>query len=196
MKRPINVFVSYDPKDTEFKIALERHLSSLIRNGKIILWADNQIALGSSWDLSVRKNLNKSDLLILLLSNDFMSSDKIWEVEIKESLERRQRGDALLILPIMVRPCDIEGTFISAIQRLPRELNQSISTAQNQDESWTKITIEIRQIVDDFDRILMEASTEIERSTSTNQLFGQKNIISGSVIIVGGNLHIGDIITE
>ncbi len=194
MTKPIQIFISYAQEDAVSREALTKHLAGLRRSGKVTLWSDNQITLGVNWDDQTRDRLRQADIVALLLSGDFMNSDHIWDNELKESLARREKGEKVMLLPILVKPCLLTGTIFEKIQRLPRN-QQAVSEHANLDEAWYKIAVEISAVVDSFQETVSavsQATASGDVADAVNKAIGNKNMISGSVIIVGGNLHIGD----
>lgn len=189
------LFISATPADTLFKDALVKHLASLRRAGKIEIWSEGEVALGAVWDTVTKQQLQQADVVVLLLSDDFMASDRIWENELKESLERRAKGDAVMLLPILVRPCVIKNTVLETIQGLPRD-GRAVSQYSNQDEAWYKIATEIGQLASDFPSVIgkIRQSTTTLPSAQVQEAFGSQNTISGSVIIVGGKSNAADVL--
>jgi len=149
---------------------------------------------GAIWDSIAREHLRRADVVVVLVSSDFMASDAIWDNELRESLEWRKNGEALMLLPILVRSCVIKNTVIETIQGLPRN-QTAVSAHINQDEAWYHIVLEITRLVENFEQDLantIKTSAKHTASTPIQQIIGSKNVISGSVIIVGGNLILGD----
>jgi hypothetical protein len=52
-----------------------RDLSLLKREGVIAGWHDREISAGQEWDEAIRSHLDSADLILLLVSSDFMASD-------------------------------------------------------------------------------------------------------------------------
>ena len=69
------VFISYCHEDEVFKNELEKHLSSLQRQGLIDIWHDRCINPGDEWKDVIDENLNTSDIILFLVSSDFLSSN-------------------------------------------------------------------------------------------------------------------------
>jgi hypothetical protein len=189
----LNFFLSSAPADKVFKEAFINHLSSLRRAKKIEIWSESEIMPGAVWKTVTKQQLQQADIIVLLLSDDFMASDEIWDNELRESLERRAKGEAVMLLPILVRPCIIKHTVLENIQGLPRD-GRAVSQYGDPDEAWYKIAVEIDHLTENFASIVASSrqKTASAPPIQTQQIIGSKNVISGSVIIVGGNLIIGD----
>jgi TIR domain len=81
-------------------------LSTLRRQCEIAEWHDRQIVAGSDWARDIDAHLDSADVVLLLLSADFIASDYCWGVEMRRALERHGSGEAVVI-PVILRPVDV-----------------------------------------------------------------------------------------
>lgn len=144
--KPLEIFFSYAHEDEEFRIALENHLSILKRKGFIKSWHDRNIKAGTNWSGEINNHLNTADIILFLVSSDFLASDYIWENEMKRALERHNRGEALVI-PIILRPVDWQGAPFENLQMLPKDA-KPVSLYKDNDEAFLDIAINIRDVVE------------------------------------------------
>lgn len=144
----VSCFVSYSHKDEDFRIELGKHLRALERSGLVKLWYDRKIIAGSDWNDVINKKLTSSDIILVLISADFIDSEYCYDVEMKHMLELHNLGKALMI-PIILRPTTLEGTPLADLQALPRDANP-ISMWQNRDAAFVNVTEGIRQAILDF----------------------------------------------
>ena len=93
MSDTIEVFISYSKQDKELRDGLLAHLRPLETKG-IITWHDRQILPGTRWDEEIRARLNAADIILLLISADFLNTDYCKNVEIPEALRRHEAGEA------------------------------------------------------------------------------------------------------
>lgn len=115
----VRVFFSYSHEDESYRLELENSLANL-RRGKIIdVWYDDRIAPGDDFDRNIKSELEAADLILFLVSRDFLSSKYIWEVEVPLAMQRYEAGDARII-PIILRPCDWKDTCFKTIEALPK----------------------------------------------------------------------------
>ena len=70
----LDVFFSYSHCDEELRDGLESHLSLLKREGLIRSWHDRRIAAGDGWKQAIDEHLEGADLILLLISADFLAS--------------------------------------------------------------------------------------------------------------------------
>ena len=143
---PAKVFISYAHKDRSYREQLETHLKILERTSVIEPWHDGEIAAGSLWRNEVEENLLNSQVILLLVSPDFITSDFCYETETNAALELRRLGRAVVI-PILLRPCVWHGASFSSLQVVPAD-NSPIALAKNQDAAFVEIVNEIKRAVE------------------------------------------------
>lgn len=141
------VFVSYSKADTQHLAKLENHLSLLKRNGTIDTWNCRKLLPGEKWDGKIKKELEEADLILFLVSDDFLATDYIWDVEIKRAIERdNDPNDSVRVIPIIVRACDWEDSPLGIYNTAPKKA-EVIKSAVNIDEAWTKVVKELKGIL-------------------------------------------------
>src|SRR3954462_15012841 len=133
----VKAFISYSHADVHFKDELEKHLATLRRNGEIESWTDTMISPSEVWNESISKSLNTADLIICLISADFINSDYCYDIEMKDALTRHNSGKAQII-PIIIRSCDWSDTPFSTIQVLPT-LGKPIHEWPDQDQAYMNV---------------------------------------------------------
>jgi hypothetical protein len=141
----IRVFIAYSRKDSDFMQELKIHLTPLERSQKIKIWCDNDIEAGSNWDLSIKNELQKADIILLLVSSDSMASDYFYSQEVKEALKRDRRKETKVI-PIVLRPCFWDETPLKTLQALPKD-GQPISRWEKKDEAYVNIVKSIKKVI-------------------------------------------------
>src|SRR5882724_6366566 len=92
----------------------------LKRSSKISFWHDRRIPAGNNWKLEIDDHLNKADIILLLVSPDFLDSDYCYHKEATRALKRHNAGKARVI-PVMLRDCDWEGAPFADCQGLPKD---------------------------------------------------------------------------
>ena len=120
MKEPIKIFLCYAREDEALLNKLKTHLRPLQRQNLIDVWNDRNISAGTEWEKEISQHLNTAQIILLLVSPDFMNSDYCYGIEMKRALERHERDEALVI-PIIVRPTYWKTTPLSQIQVLPTD---------------------------------------------------------------------------
>src|SRR6266480_3613729 len=100
---PVTIFFCYAREDEALLNKFKTHLRPLQREGLIAVWHDRDISAGTEWEPEISKYLNTAQIILLLVSPDFMNSDYCYGIEMKQALERHERGEAKVI-PIILRP--------------------------------------------------------------------------------------------
>lgn len=124
---------------------LETHLSCLKRQGLIRPWRDRAIEAGVEWAEDIKAHLESAQIILLLISPDFMASDYCYDIEMKRAIERHQEGTAKVI-PIILRPVDWQGTPFSKLQSLPTD-GRAITVSSDLDTAFFEVARGIRQAI-------------------------------------------------
>lgn len=117
---PVRVFLSYSHADDDMREKLARHLTILVRGGVISTWHDRMILPGEEWDGKIRAELGAADIVLLLISADFLSSNYCYEVEVQSALTRHKQGRGIVI-PIIVHDCLWHEAPFGRLQALPQD---------------------------------------------------------------------------
>lgn len=143
---PANVFISYAHEDRGFRAELEKHLKALERDGSIASWSDIKLVAGEEWDKSIKKELEEADIVIFLVSSDFIASDYCYDVEVKQSMERHEKREAVVI-PVIIRPCFWQGAPFAKIQATPIDASglEPITKWKNLDDAWYHVVLDIKE---------------------------------------------------
>ncbi len=144
--QPIELFISYTHKDDRLRKELETHLSALRRQGIVASWCDRRIEAGSEWAGQIHDKLNTAQVILLMISADFIASDYCNDVELKRAMERHNNSEAKVI-PIFVRPCDWKGMPFGKLQGVPSDA-KPVASYSSRDKAWTEVAQAIRRAVE------------------------------------------------
>lgn len=171
----VRIFISFAHEDEAYFRRLSAHLALLRRSGVISEWHARMLLAGSDWSQEIDEYIDKAELILLLVSPDFINSDYSYEREIHRALVRHAAREARVI-PIFIRPVDIHGAPWAALRGLPRN-GKAVITWRDQDEAWSEVVTEIRHVVKSI-RLQSESvgqtrelklSVSIEESSATSQ---------------------------
>jgi len=143
--RPIKVFFSYSHKDRKLLEKLKTHLSLLQREGLIQEWHDGCIQAGQEWESEINQQLEAADLILLLISPEFMKSEFCYAKEMERALQRHEAGTARVV-PIILRPTDWQSAPFGKLQCLPLE-GKPVTKWVDKDEAFLNIVTGIRQTI-------------------------------------------------
>jgi internalin A len=139
---PVRAFVSYAHEDKDYLPHLRAALSPLVRLQKLQLWDDHEIKAGDEWEEMLLQRLSESDIVLCLVSADFVASDFCFKTEFGAALEAHHRGEKTIV-PIMLRQTDWSDLPLSKIQGVPGG-NEWIASAADKDAAWTKVSESLR----------------------------------------------------
>lgn len=117
--QPVHVFISYARKDEVFYNQLVKHLSVLRRERVIAVWHDRLIQPGEDWAQQISNYLENADIILFLISADFLASDAS-NAEVIKAIERHDAGEAR-VLPIILRPVELQDSPLNRLQVLPKD---------------------------------------------------------------------------
>lgn len=137
------IFFSYSHVDEDLRDQLETHLSGLRRQGIISSWHDRKITAGTELGKSIDNHLNAADIILLLVSPDFIDSDYCYAQEMKRALERHQTGEARVI-PVILRPCDWHDLPFGKLLAAPID-GRPITMWPNIDQAFLDVVTAIKR---------------------------------------------------
>jgi internalin A len=142
--KPITLFYSYSHKDEALRDELETHLKLLQRRRLIDGWHDRRIAAGEEWSARIDEHLDRADIILLLISSDFLASD-YYDAQIKRALERHDAHDARVV-PIILRDVSLEGAPFARLTPLPKD-GVPVTKWPNRDSAWRDVSEGIERLV-------------------------------------------------
>jgi hypothetical protein len=116
--RPMRLFLSYAHEDATLRERLEAHMAGLRRAGVVEPWSDRGISPGSDWGHDIDQRLQEADIVLLLVSADFMNSAYAFDIEVQRAMRRHEAGEAVVI-PVVLKPVDWQDAPFAALQALP-----------------------------------------------------------------------------
>ena len=79
---PAKIFLCFAREDEALLNPLKSHLIPLKRQGLIDFWYGRDISTGAEWENEISRHLNAAQIILLLVSSDFMASDR-WQTSDK-----------------------------------------------------------------------------------------------------------------
>lgn len=142
---PVKIFYSYAHEDEVLRDKLSTYLGVLRQNNKIEEWHDRKIKPGIDFNTEISGKLETADVILFLISEDFLNSDYCFGIEVNKAFEL-QKTQSVEIIPILLKPCLFEESRFSQLQIIPRDA-KPITTSDSKEDTWTTVAREIRDIV-------------------------------------------------
>ncbi len=149
MSDPIQVCCCYSdaPRDIRLFERLKKHLATLIYSKRIILWHPEELRPGDNREVEIAFQLATADIILLLQSSDFLSSQFCLT----------QMGFALIlyhqrqtpVIPILLATSDWEHSPVFQLEALPHSGKAVASfSGDKRDQVFLDIALCIRAEVD------------------------------------------------
>ncbi len=157
MSQPaIEIFFSYARKDELLRDELAKHLKPLRQQGIIKDWHDREIPPGAEWQNEIDRHLESAQIILLLISADFLNSDYCYSFELKRALERHESKEACVI-PVILRSCDWQNTGFGKLAALPKD-GKAIRSWLDLDEAFTAVVAGLRWKITQLTSVIARTS--------------------------------------
>ncbi len=142
----LSLFVSYSHKDERFRDEFRGALTAYERKGELVVWQDTMIVPGQKWEPEILRKLEEAEIIVLLLSNDFIKSDYCM-VKAFEIAKRRDATGECVIVPIVVRACPFKKLDLGEIQAIYPN-GKAIKQHRDRDVAWLEVTKELDRVIE------------------------------------------------
>ena len=161
MPIPLELFCCSAREDQEMLESLRKHLMPLQRQGQITIWSNANIHAGMEWEKELHRHLESADIILLLISPDFMNSEYCYSTEMKRAIERSEQGSACVI-PILLRPTFWRDAPFARLQVLPSNATP-VTGWPDRDSAFHNITEHLTQVFPEILTRRAQVELEIQR---------------------------------
>lgn len=141
------IYICYAREDEPFANKLQSHLRLLENERLVNLWRTRSIMPDIHYREEFDTNLEEAQIILLLVSPDFIASDYCYSSEMQRALERHQAGEAFVV-PVILRPVLWQETPLGSLQALPIGA-RPITMWHDMDDAFSSITEEIGKIAEE-----------------------------------------------
>ncbi|WML89062.1 COR domain-containing protein [Thiothrix subterranea] len=144
--KTIKLFISYSHADEAHKERLEKHLKAISHTLPLTAWSDRHLFAGEAVDEQIFQQLNTADIVLLLVSPDFINSDYCFTKEMERALER-YKDEGNVVIPVIIRhTASWRNHKIGQIVALPKD-GKPLAKWDDADEFWGSVEDGIRDQV-------------------------------------------------
>jgi hypothetical protein len=151
----IRVFFSYSHADAKQRQKLAKHLSPLERIGLIRTWYDHEILPGAELSQVIADKLDKAEIVLFLVSPDFVSSNYCMTIELPQAIKRHQADpNSVNNLLVIVRETngwknlEIEKVRLGGLSALPKDGKAIPNWKPNQDAGWADVARGVERVAE------------------------------------------------
>jgi internalin A len=139
---PLGLFVCYAHKNERLVKEILPSLRILTVRGYIRAWRDTDLIPGEDWDDTIKQRLLQSQVVLYMVSRDFLASKYIREEERPLARQLESEGNAVII-PIMLLDCtfDDETEEERRFEMLPFK-GKTLHSYKSRDKGWTLVELE------------------------------------------------------
>lgn len=152
---PLKVFISYTHKDETYLDQLKSHLAPLVRKGLIETWHDRQLVAGDKLDDAILTELHEADLIVCLISSDYIASYYCYEVELEEAFKCLENGD-IKVIPVVLRSCAWQETHLSEYLCTPTD-GKPVATWDDEDSAFLDVVQSIKRAAESLKKKELES---------------------------------------
>ena len=153
MARKINISLIYTQADRDAMLKISQHLTSFQSEHDIALWNSDPIYQAELWQPQDAAIIHEADIFLLLVSDHFMHSEFINQLEFKLIIDRFKDQSAT-VLAVILDPCEWNIEFksddydfkISELEVLPA--NAPLSTWTDMAQGYKELCLGIQKIID------------------------------------------------
>ena len=144
----ILVFLSYSHKDDELRAGVGHPPQNLPTSGPYQTLARPPDHRRPGVAGEIDANLERANIILLLVSADFIASDYCYDSEMKRALERHKAGQARVI-PIFVRTVAEaiwQKSPFAKLQPLPQD-GKAVKLWEDRDAAWSQVADGIEKVI-------------------------------------------------
>lgn len=142
----IKVFYSYASEDENLARELQKQLITLKRQNLITEWYPSKIVPGAVPEEQFVSHLKTAQVILLLVSPDYMYSEVYGNVQVQLAMERLTSG--AIVVPIKLRDIDNwDATAFGKLQAIPRN-GKPVAAWRNRDAAFAEVAKEIRSVIE------------------------------------------------
>lgn len=168
------VFISYAPTDENYRNELVKHLKLLQANQLISVWHDRQILPGTNRDVEASRQLDDADIILLLVSADFIASDFCWDKEVKRAVERHTAGSAIVV-PVILRTVAWETAPFGQLASLPSD-GRPVRQWASIDAAMDNVVRGLQQLIEHKQQEQAKQAEKQRRQAAEQRFFEQLNL--------------------
>lgn len=149
--KPVPTFLCFAPEDKPLAEEFKKHLQSLQRSGHILLRSEDEIRAGEDVEVATRREIENAQLILFLLSSNFIADAYRYDVLLQRVLERHERNE-VKAMNIYVRHVHYENLPLANLPLLPA------NAIPVQDVSWCSRDSAFEDITNNLARMIRQFS--------------------------------------
>ena len=140
---------AHDREDESLQESLVSHLSQLQRQGDIIIWSSQDISPGMDEENEVTSHIETADIILLLVSADFLSSYE--DSAYKDRVMARRTRSNVRVIPVLLRSVYWKTSSFGKLAALPDDGIPITSRSwSSHDDAFQNVVSGIKKVVEEL----------------------------------------------
>lgn len=148
-KKILKCSISYSHEDLPIRKRFNTHLNVISRTHPLDVWCDMKITLGEDINESIKNNFNKSDIIFLLVSPDFVDSANCFETELNMAIERHNKNECLIVPIIISEVVNLNALPFGSLERAPKN-GRPVKSYRPYDRGFAEVAQQVIEMIDKF----------------------------------------------
>lgn len=171
----LKCFVSYSHEDKKMCDKFLKYISCLERFIDTEHWYDGKITAGENIDDEIKKQLESSDVVFILISPSYIKSYYCYEKELKRAIERQKQG-ACKVVPVILRKYPSGEYIFSKLKFVPTD-GKPVADFKNQNDGFVDAFQGIKNLLEELNLVKRNKKT----TKPINKKQGQKHSGKGKM---------------
>jgi internalin A len=143
---PLPIFICYAHADERVVKRLIPGLKLLARRGYITPWRDTDLVPGENWDETIKEQMSKAQIVLFMVSRDFLASKYITEHERPLAMTLMKERKAVVV-PVLLSQCLWREEDFAKLEKLPHK-DCPISSFSPRDNAWARVEEGLKKVVE------------------------------------------------
>jgi internalin A len=143
---PLPLFICYASANERTVKQLIPSLKVLAQRGYIGHWRDTDLVAGEDWDETIKERLSNAQVILFMVSRDFLASDYITRHERPLAMKLMEAKQAVVV-PVILSPCTWQDEDFAKLESLPLK-GKPVSSFNPRDEAWTLVETGLKKAVE------------------------------------------------
>lgn len=144
--KPLRIVIDHAAEDDRHCAELCKQLTPLVRAERISLWSSLNVEPGSDWESERTQHIEHAEMVLLLISPDYLNSGSCLTIAL-DRLLIRQRGGQALIVPVLVRPAVWQAMPFGRLAPLPAD-GRPVTIRRNADQGWGEVVAGLQRMIE------------------------------------------------
>jgi internalin A len=162
-ENPLPLFVCYAHANERTVRQLIPSLKVLARRGYISPWRDTDLVPGEDWDETIKEQLSNAQVILFMVSRDFLASKYITEEE-RPLAMRLMKQKKAVVVPVLLSPCSWWEENFAKLEKLPYQ-NDPVSSFNPRENAWALVEEGLKNVVKKAQMLSENPGFRLERIT-------------------------------